>query len=110
MFTIVLFAAASFHCATVFIAMLFGALMRMTGMMGAMIFSTASMVLAMCAMLGCTGAMFCANRIVAVRMICAMRFAIVLADGFLFAMSDASFALFAFGFFAMLHTIVFYRL
>jgi hypothetical protein len=53
--------------------------------------------------------MFSTNRIVAVRVIGAMRFAIVLADRFLFAMSDASFALFAFGFFAMLHAIVFYH-
>ena len=107
---IVLFAAASRHCAAMLCAMLFGAMMFMTGMFCAMLGRTARMLCAMFTMLAHAGAMFSASRIIAVRMSCAMLFAIVLAKRFMLAMADAGFALFTFSRFAMLHAIVFYRI
>ena len=103
---VLLFTAASIHSATVFLAMLLGASMRMIGMFAALIARAAGMVRAMGTMIGCIRAMFRANRIVAVWMVGTVGFTVVLTDRFMLAMSDASLAFFAFGFFAMLNAIM----
>lgn len=100
------FTTASIHSTTVFLAMLLGASMRMIGMFTALIARATGMLCAMSAMIGCIRAVFGANRIVAIWMVCAVGFTVVLTDRFMLAMSDASLAFFSFGFFAMLNAIM----
>jgi hypothetical protein len=100
------FTTASIHSATVLCTMLLGASMRMIGMFAALIARATGMVGAMSAMIGCIRAVFGANRIVAIWMVCTVGFTVVLSDRFMLAMSDASLAFFAFGFFAMLNAIM----
>lgn len=103
---VLVFAAAGIHRAAMVGAMLFGTMMGVVGMLAAFFAGTGRMVLAMGAMFGRIRAMFGANRIVAVRLAGAMLLAIVLADGFVFAMFDAGLALFTLGFFAVFYAIV----
>lgn len=107
---VVLFTAAGIHGATVLCAMRLGASMRMFGMFAAFVARTTGMVRAMGTMVGYICAMFGTNRIVAAWMISAMRFTVMLTNGFMLAMSDASLAFFAFGFFAMLNAIMLGRI
>lgn len=104
---VVFFAAAGIHGPAMLRAMLFGAIMRMMGMMAAFSPRAVGVMRAMRIVLARVGTMFGAHGVLALVMIGAVGFTVVLADGFLLAMFDTGFTFFTLGFFAVLHAVMF---